>query len=445
MGVCIVTWVQIRGKWGRAIVLGGLGLLTGCGGGGGGSIVGFTISVTVNGLSGSGLVLRVNSVQSLPVSANGVVTFASPLPSGAAYLVTVAATPSAPAQFCSVANGAGTVAAANITNVVVSCQTVIRSAYVVNLGSNSVSQFNVAADGNLSPMTPPTVFTGNSPSSIALDPLGRFAYIAFDGNVAQFAIAAGGQLEPMVPPMVITALTPTNITVNPSGTNAYVTNSNGTVSQFAIGATGALTALAPASVLAGLSPTSIVIHHTGRYAYVANATGNTISQFTLAPDGSLTPMAAPTVLAGTMPDSLAVDTTGQFVHATNVGIGGGTISNFRIGIDGGLVANGAPTNAGLQPRGIAMHPNGRNAYVANAAGNEIMLLEVAANGSLTPAPVPNSTFVPGPRFVVIERTGRFAYATTNNTVRRYAIDPDGRLTAFTEITTGINPIGIALR
>ncbi|MCB1997505.1 MAG: YncE family protein, partial [Rhodoferax sp.] len=67
----------------------------------------------------------------------------------------------------------------------------VTAAYVVNLGSNTVSQFTVAADGNLSPMTPATVATGNDPSGIALDPLGRYAYVANDdGSVSQFTIAA---------------------------------------------------------------------------------------------------------------------------------------------------------------------------------------------------------------------------------------------------------------
>lgn len=167
-----MAWIDTFRKWSRIVALGSLPLLASCGGGGGGSIVGFTISVTVNGLSGSGLVLRVNSVQSLNVAANGTVTFASPLPSGASYVVTVATTPSTPAQICTVSNGTGTVANTNVTNVAVACRDGATAAYVVNLGSNTVSQFNVAADGNLSAMTPATVATGNDPSGIALDPLG---------------------------------------------------------------------------------------------------------------------------------------------------------------------------------------------------------------------------------------------------------------------------------
>ena len=55
----------------------------------------------------------------LSVSANGPFTFATPLACGAGYNVTVKTSPSG--QTCTVSNGSGTVASANVTNVAVSC------------------------------------------------------------------------------------------------------------------------------------------------------------------------------------------------------------------------------------------------------------------------------------------------------------------------------------
>ena len=62
--------------------------------------------------------LRDNGGDDLTVTANGSFTFATKLASGAAYNVTVKTNPSG--QTCSVANGSGTIAAADITNVAVS-------------------------------------------------------------------------------------------------------------------------------------------------------------------------------------------------------------------------------------------------------------------------------------------------------------------------------------
>jgi hypothetical protein len=80
----------------------------------------YTIGGTVTGLSGSGLTIR-NNTTDLPITANGAFTFGTPLASGVAYSVTVVTQPSAPAQVCTIANGSGTVASSNITNVTITC------------------------------------------------------------------------------------------------------------------------------------------------------------------------------------------------------------------------------------------------------------------------------------------------------------------------------------
>jgi hypothetical protein len=80
----------------------------------------YTIGGSVSGLSsGASVTLLDNGGGSLPVTANGPFTFAMALASGSAYSVTVATQPAG--EICSVANGAGTVASANITDVAVTC------------------------------------------------------------------------------------------------------------------------------------------------------------------------------------------------------------------------------------------------------------------------------------------------------------------------------------
>jgi hypothetical protein len=76
--------------------------LTACGGGngGGGSSATYTVGGTVSGLTGSGLVLRNNGGDALPVSASGMFTFATKVANGAAYAVTVSTQPTNPAQTC---------------------------------------------------------------------------------------------------------------------------------------------------------------------------------------------------------------------------------------------------------------------------------------------------------------------------------------------------------
>jgi len=82
----------------------------------------YTISGTANGLLGTA-VLQNNGGDDLTVSANGTFAFATPIASGAVYAVTILTQPGAPSQTCSLASASGTVAAANVADVVLTCVT----------------------------------------------------------------------------------------------------------------------------------------------------------------------------------------------------------------------------------------------------------------------------------------------------------------------------------
>lgn len=83
----------------------------------------FAVGGSVSGLAGSGLVLQNNGGSNLTVSANGQISFTTPLANGATYQVTVLSQPTSPAQTCTVANASGTITGANVTNVAVTCST----------------------------------------------------------------------------------------------------------------------------------------------------------------------------------------------------------------------------------------------------------------------------------------------------------------------------------
>jgi hypothetical protein len=117
----------------RLLGAGLLASLSACGGGGGGGggnppaptppAATFTVSATVSGLAGSGLMLRNNGGNDTPVSANGPVAFSTAVGNGSPYAVTVQTQPTALSQTCTVSNGSGTVSGANVTNVAINCQT----------------------------------------------------------------------------------------------------------------------------------------------------------------------------------------------------------------------------------------------------------------------------------------------------------------------------------
>ncbi len=100
-------------------------VLAACGGGGPATpVVGsHTVSVTVSGLrvSYDGAMLRNNGGDDLRVYGDGTYTFATPVADGSAYLVSVSAQPTGPAQTCTVTNGGGTISGSAVSNVAVSC------------------------------------------------------------------------------------------------------------------------------------------------------------------------------------------------------------------------------------------------------------------------------------------------------------------------------------
>ena len=80
----------------------------------------YTLGGTLSGLSGM-VVLQNNGGNNLSLTANGSFAFAGGYPGGTAYAVTIATQPNG--QTCTVMNGAGTIGASPVTNIVVSCVT----------------------------------------------------------------------------------------------------------------------------------------------------------------------------------------------------------------------------------------------------------------------------------------------------------------------------------
>lgn len=81
----------------------------------------YTIGGTISGLSGT-VVLQNNSGNDLTLTTNGAFTFSTSIAHNATYSVTVLTQPAG--QTCTVSSGSGTVHAANVTGVAVSCASV---------------------------------------------------------------------------------------------------------------------------------------------------------------------------------------------------------------------------------------------------------------------------------------------------------------------------------
>ena len=149
----------------------------------------YAVGGSVSFLSGT-VVLQDNGGDDLSVSANGPFNFATKLAGGAAYNVTVKTNPSG--QSCSVANGSGTIAAADVTNVAVSC----------------AANPTYAVGGSVSGLSGTVVLQDNGGDDLTLTANGSFAFATK---------LAGGAAY--------------NVTVktNPSGQSCSVANGSGTI------------------------------------------------------------------------------------------------------------------------------------------------------------------------------------------------------------------------
>lgn len=149
-----------------------LGLVS-CGGGGGyggssgaGGTTTYTIGGTLNGSVGD-VTLQLNGANDRVLSAPGAFTFAT----GLAYLAGYSVTVSSSAQNCRVTNGAGTVGLSNVTNVSVTCTSVVRSAALSGAAENP--PVTSAASGRGAVVVNPTTleitggmtFSGLTPSA----------------------------------------------------------------------------------------------------------------------------------------------------------------------------------------------------------------------------------------------------------------------------------------
>ena len=148
-----------------------------------------------------------------------------------------------------------------------------KSVYVANQGDDSISQYDVGANGALSPKSPPTVATGDTPILPSVSPDGHSVYVAnqADDTVSQFDVGADGALSPKSPATVAVGADAIMVAISPDGKSAYVTSQGSNfISQFDVGADGTLSPKSPPTVAGVAIPTLVAF--TPDQAPVAQAT-----------------------------------------------------------------------------------------------------------------------------------------------------------------------------
>jgi 6-phosphogluconolactonase (cycloisomerase 2 family) len=255
---------------------------------------------------------------------------------------------------------------------------VVNSGPVPGTGA-AIAQYAIGGGGTLTPLTPAYVNVATSAfSALAIDPSIRYAYVAgalsaTAAQVSEFAVAADGTLSPLSGTGVPAAAWAAGVVVAPSGKTLYVlsrcvdTSCNGQVTQYSIGAGGALT---PTGVMTStgsrVNPIAMLTDGTVPSAYLlTNLMGvdtneGAVYQYALDGTDALTAQ-SPASLPVTS-GAVAEDLWGSNLYALSAAAvghasgspSGGNLDHYTIGTDGLLRQAGTTAVPGSLPTAMTI-------------------------------------------------------------------------------------------
>jgi 6-phosphogluconolactonase len=343
---------------------------------------------------------------------------------------------------------------------------------IATAGTATITVVNPPPGGGTSnPVTITVTPGGVGPQSIAVDPAGKFAYVAdagcnggASGYVSMYTIdPATGTLTPIAPPVSSQDYNAESVTVDPVGKFAYVANagddysSDGSVSMYTFDATtGALTFTGAINGnCPGLCvPVSVAVDPSGKFAYVPNGgpESNNVAMYTIdATTGAFTPTG--TILVEGYAVSVAVHPSGKFAYvatASNTIGAAGSVSMFTINATTGALTSIGTIAAGIlegsSPASLVIDPTGAFAYVANSGSNNVSMYSInTTTGALSSV----GTIAAGttPLSVALDPAGKFVYVLNSgsNDLSMYAINATtGALTSMGTIAAGSAPTSITV-
>lgn len=320
----------------------------------------------------------------------------------------------------------------------------------------TISSYTVNSDGSLSAgqssvqtmIQGPGMTLGLSPVAMAVDPSGKFLFVADQGQpnnasapggVSVFTIsgtsltATGPACPANFPvttcPFVISdpitgfGTGPSAVLVAPSGNFLYVANAlSNTVQSFSYDASGNLQALN--TFQTGSNPSALAFSRCagvtqgtvncasadGNTLFVANSGSNNLSLFTACiqvsttcanPDGSLVQLPSSPAAAGISPVAFMVDPTANVVYAVNSK--SNNVSQYSYSpANGGLVPLSPPTIAtGVSPFGGGVTSDGAFALISNNNGSSMNVYIVGTGGKLALPSTSSITLAGQPSAIVV--------------------------------------------
>lgn len=301
------------------------------------------------------------------------------------------ATPGTVSQFTRVASGdltpmtPATVDTITATGPAISADAITissdgKSVYVASYSDNSISEYQVNANGTLAPNG--YVYPVQSPYGLATSPDGKSVYVSgASSNIYWYSRNTGtGVLSSKSSTASLGVGYPTDVTVSPDGTSVYSVDDGGYISEYKRAADGSLF-LNNGSIQASVNAlTSIAVSHDGLSVFVVDFTGEAIYQFNRAGNGVLTPMATLSVPTGLSPHGIVISPDDAAVYVANTA--GSNVSQYSRATTTpslGLTPMAQPTastGASTNPSGITISPDGKSVYTANTGSTNISQLRV---------------------------------------------------------------------
>lgn len=387
-----------------------------------------------------------------------------------------------------------------------------RFLYVPNANSHDVSAYSIDhATGALSAVAGSPYSVGEpylelfrSPSSVSIDPSGRFAYVVAGGDygireAATPAILIPGQIWAFSINATTGAWTPISgspydvhnnrlpLAFDRQGKFAYASSSAsnaysdipraGTISTFAIDASsGALVQVGEPVVTAGFGQTPVSIHPSGKFAYIASDAG--MASFSIDPNtGALSSIDSLHGLTQTPYHTVRIDPSGKFVYASDYDTDRNQNGIAAFTIDGSIgrlsEVAGSPYHVGMEylnptaPYPVTIDPSGKFVYMGTG-GTFFCTVRVpctldfepgkiwaytinAATGVLSAVAGSPFAIDNEPLSITIDPSGKAAYVLSRgsngrgNWIVAYTLNTaTGALTQIGSYPTGDNPLALVI-
>ena len=342
-----------------------------------------------------------------------------------------------------------------------------KTLFLANSGDNTIGSYAVGSDGTLTsgsttpttspcllppppcpqlpgnppPPPPPAPTCGETPTGMAVDPSGKFLFVAnqgtFDlcnpsgsarGTISIFSISSAGlTLVSSNETGLSTDLTgtgPVAVAVPSSEGFVYVAHQfNSMVTGFAYDSNALLTQLPGSPYPVGANPSglafsrSVAVNPTARdnFLFVANSGSNNISIFNACvatsltcanttgskPNGLLMPVGS-AVGAGIGPNSFVVDPVADFVYAVDEK--SNQVSEYKYSpATGALTALSPPAaSTGSNPISAGVTHDGNWVFVANNGGSNLSAFQIGGAGKLNLPANPSIALSNQPSVVLVK-------------------------------------------